>query len=206
MTLDDLLEEARRLARPCTWLVPAPAGRPVAVWSDSGAHDGHLLSIDAACLPDAALGEGLLSVYRGDEAATVEFRPGARLAAGRSDGTALHAFPRSSLPPPDALFRFGSARLHDWLRGHGWEPDWGYNGNFGQPAAAAYERAFQGQYPLYAGGAHAVLGGWHLPWPDGDRGQRLEARLLLTTFEDAEPWVEVWHDADGGLRAMERTT
>ena len=44
---------------------------------------------------------------------------------------------------------------------------------------------------------HAVLGGWHFPWPDGDWGELVERPLLAWTFEDSEPWVEVWGDGKG---------
>jgi hypothetical protein len=51
--------------------------------------------------------------------------------------------------------------------------------------------------PFYSGSAHAVLGGWHVPWPDGDWDELAERPLLVWTLEDSEPWVEVWADGKG---------
>jgi hypothetical protein len=51
-----------------------------------------------------------------------------------------------------------------------------------------------------------VLGGWHMLWPEDDRFDRGDNELLLWTFEDAEPWVEVWLTAQGELVVQERIT
>jgi hypothetical protein len=46
--------------------------------------------------------------------------------------------------------------------------------------------------PFYSGGAYAVLGGWHFPWPDGDWEDLVTCRLLAWTFAGSEPWLEAW--------------
>jgi hypothetical protein len=56
-----------------------------------------------------------------------------------------------------------------------------------------------------AGGAYATLGGWHFPWPDGDSEDLLKCKLLVWTFEECEPWIEVWRDAEK-YRVIERIT
>jgi len=118
----------------------------------------------------------------------------------------LYAHAARSLPPIDAVFRFGSAAVQQWLREHNWQSDWGYNSNFADPAPAdEYERLYQSRCPLYAGGSFAVLGGWHFPWPDGDWAELLVQTLLVWTFEESEPWVEVWSGTEG-LRVKQRLT
>ena len=110
------------------------------------------------------------------------------------------------MPPIDEVFRFGSPEVQWWLASIGWGRDWGYNGNFpDRDIADGYERAYQDQLLLYSGGAHAVLGGWPMSWPDGNRDELLESRLIVWTFEDSEPWVEVWEN-QGRFRVIQRIT
>src|SRR6185436_5587440 len=116
------------------------------------------------------------------------------------------ATPARSLPPIDAVFRFGSAAVHEWLRSIGWDPEWEYNDNFpDRDVVDAYIRTYMDQLPFYSGGTHAVLGGWHFPWPDGDWSELLNSQLLVWTFEGGEPWLECWA-SEGRLRAIERIT
>lgn len=134
----------------------------------------------------------------------VESSPGAL--PEHTDGTKLYAELSRSLPPLDAIFRFGSAEVHRWLAELGWSPDSGYNDNFkGKEVARSYEKIYQNELPLYSGGAHAVIGGWHLPWPDGDWDELVDKSLVLWTFEDSEPWVEVWQE-ESGFRVIPRIT
>jgi hypothetical protein len=111
------------------------------------------------------------------------------------------------LPPIEAIFRFGSESVQQWLRDHNWQPGWGYNDNFGDPAPAKeYERLYQSECPLYSSdGVFAMLGGWHFPWPDGDWQDLLDQSLLVWTFKESEPWVEVWNTAQG-FRVIQRIT
>ena len=79
-------------------------------------------------------------------------------------GTKLYPHEAGSLPPVDAVFRYGSSAVQEWLRSEEWQPDWGYNENFRDTEPVEeYERVFQAQSPLHAGGEHALLGGWHFP-------------------------------------------
>jgi hypothetical protein len=87
-----------------------------------------------------------------------------------------------------------------------WQPDWGWNDNFKDPdPVLKYDSLVQSELPLYSGGAHAVLGGWHFPWPDGDWEELIDHPLLVWTFEDSEPWVEVWGNEDG-FKVLQRIT
>jgi hypothetical protein len=203
MTGSELIAEAERLARPCVLLRDkGTPDRLAAVWGGPGlvaAPEGsfrHWLTFDCRFLPDGVgPPTGCLSVYtdeeQGESGAAVLDREGQLIA--KRGNTKLYAREARSLPPLDAVFRFGSPAVHQWLRSWGWEPDWGYNSNFKDPEPALqYERLYQSECPLYAGGAYAVLGGWHFPWPDGDWEVLLERPLLIWTFAGSEPWVEVW--------------
>jgi hypothetical protein len=92
------------------------------------------------------------------------------------------------------------------LRANNWQPDWGYNDNFRDKSPAeTYERAYQNQLPLFNGSAHAVLGGWHMAWPEGDWNELADKRLIVWTFAESEPWVEVWED-ESRFRVIQRIT
>ena len=74
-----------------------------------------------------------------------------------------------SLPPIEAVFRFGSAAIDTYLGAHGWQRDWGFNSNFKGTAAHDYEREWMAQCPLYTG-VVAVAGGWNMPLPTTTNG------------------------------------
>lgn len=212
MTGGELIAEAERLARPCVLLRKAGlkdrlsaiwgSDRLAAVWGGTGlapAPDDsfrHWLTVDCRFLPAGhGPAAGCLSIYSdGEDCETgiAVHDPVGKLTANHG-GAKLYAQTARSLPPVDAVFRFGSPAVHQWLRSNEWQTDWGYNGNFKDPRPVEeYERLYQAECPLYAGGSHAVLGGWHFPWPDGDWKQWLDRPLLVWTFEESEPWVEVW--------------
>ncbi|MDF3083080.1 hypothetical protein [Burkholderia sola] len=181
MTSDDFLNEARRLARPCRQYRFAADGEPVT---------GYWHGVDDGALCISIERDGVwLNVYLDDggtggrvETSTHPVRSDRPLC--RSDAL--------SLPPVDAVFRFGSAAIGAYLDAHGWQRDWGFNGNFKGAAAHDYEREWMAQCPLYADGVVAVAGGWHMPWPDDDWNEPIDVELVLWTFEESEPWVEVF--------------
>jgi hypothetical protein len=215
MTGSELIAEAERLTRNCVLLQgKGPKDRLAAVWGGPGlvpAPEGsfrHWLTIDCRFLPDGlGLSAGCLSIYTDEEdgeSGAAVFDGKGKLTVARKS-TALYAHEARSLPPVDAVFRLGSPAVHEWLRSKGWQPEWGYNGNFKDPKPVdEYQRLYQSECPLYAGGAYAVLGGWHFPWPDGDWEELLDRPLLVWTFEESEPWVEVWGGA--GLEVKQRIT
>jgi hypothetical protein len=211
-----LISEAERISRPCVLLCEeGPQDRLAALWGGPGVVPApdtlsrHWITVDCRFLPvGLGLSAGCLSIYtcgQDEEIGLAVHDPAAKLGVGRG-AVKLFAHQRRSLPPIDAVFRFGSPVVQGWLRSHGWEPDWGYNSNFKDPRPAEhYERAYQAECPLYSGGAHAVLGGWHFPWPDGDWEELLGRPLLVWTFADSEPWLEVW-GGDGDFQVMQRIT
>lgn len=201
MTDIDLRSEGQRLARPCTYLV-ASGHDHAAVWGGTGVAPSpgpqfrHWVTVDARFLP-ARFEAGCVSVFSNEEdgeSGAVVFTPGARLSSSM-DGTPLFAKAAKSLPPLQGLLPFASAGLCTWLADNGWDSESGDDPRFTElECAREYEAAYQAQLPLYSGGAHAVIGGWHFPWPDGDWADLAARRLLLWTFEDSEPWVEAWTD------------
>lgn len=218
MHIDQLLAEARHIARICTLLVPQPNSEPIAaIWGGPGIvmpphrSERHRITIDCRFLPlDIPNLTGCISIYDGQDDATlhpISYDPTCTLPAASDAGIMLYPQRATSLPPIEALFRFGSTAIQDWLRANRWQRDWEYNDNFPDRAIAnAYNRIYQDQNPLYTGIAFAVLGGWHFPWPDGDWDEHLDQQLIVWTFEDAEPWIEVWRDVHGAFHLIERIT
>ena len=42
-------------------------------------------------------------------------------------------------------------------------------------------------------GAYAIVGGWHLMWPEDDFYIPRELTFVMLTLHDAEPWYSVWY-------------
>jgi hypothetical protein len=59
---------------------------------------------------------------------------------------------------------------------------------------------------MYWDRAYATLGGWHFPWPDDDWRDLVDNTLLVQTYMDSEPWIEVWQEPSGELKVIERIT
>jgi hypothetical protein len=196
----DLRAEAEALKRPCVYLVDA-GEEYAAVWGGAavvpspGREYRHWISIDTRFMFPSR--RGCLSVFANEEdckSGAVRFEADALLPSS-SARKRLFARPSASLPPIDAVFRFGSPDVRAWLQALGWDPMVEYTDNFPDPEPVkAYEADYQAQLPLYSGGAHAVIGGWHFPWPDGDWADLIDCNLLVWTFEDCEPWIEAWSD------------
>jgi hypothetical protein len=216
MTGNQLIEEGNRIARPCVHLVAQDSGggNLAGVWKGPGivpAPAGayrHWLSVNCGFLPGQLSDlKGCLSIYTNEDdcgTGTVAFSA-SRSVAVEEGGVPLFARPTSSLPPIEAIFKFGSTSVQQWLAANQWQPDWGYNPNFADAKTAElYVRTYQKLTPLYSGGAHAILGGWHFPWPDDDWDQLIDQILVAWTLHDSEPWVEVWYD--GSFRVKERIT
>jgi hypothetical protein len=221
MTAEQLIAEGERLSRPCIYLRPFSDGRETAgIWGGTGIvpvlDDSyrHWLTLSSNILPDG-FGDlsGCLSVYVAEDAenGTVAVDETASLPTDMTEGTLLFGYTGISYPPIDAVFRFGSPNVHEWLQSNGWQLDWPYNSNFkGREVVEAYENYIQRRNPLFApdsmGGIYAMVGGWHEPWPEGDWEDLLRNRLLLFTYQDAEPFIEVWRDESGSFQVIQRIT
>ncbi|MBN3734678.1 hypothetical protein G3N98_27640 [Burkholderia sp. Tr-20390] len=181
MTLEDFLIEARRLARPSRQYRFAEDGEPVT---------GYWHGVEAGALCVSVERDGTwLNVYLDADGASGRVETAAQ--PDRSERPLCRS-DAISLPPIEAVFRFGSAAIDTYLGAHGWQRDWGFNSNFKGTAAHDYEREWMAQCPLYTGGVVAVAGGWNMPWPDDD--ERVDLDLVLWTFEESEPWIEVFSD------------
>lgn len=214
MTGDELIAEGLRLARPCIYLRKT-GDDFAALWGGEGivpCGQGpfrHWLSISSRFIPGSE-GErsGCLSIYTNeDDCVTgIVALDEHRELPGASDELRLYAHPATSMPPLEAVFKLGSPEVLGWLAANNWEPEWGYNDNFPDRSPVdVYERAYQAQLPLFDDSAHAVLGGWHMPWPEGDWDELLNEKLVVWTFADSEPWVEVWRDGVN-FRVIQRIT
>jgi hypothetical protein len=215
MTGAALIAEGQRLAHPCVHL--CPEGEPsnfAAVWrgrSQVPAPDGdfeHWLTIDCRFLPPGVgPTSGCLSIYTDnkDRFGTAVHDGSARLEQTRQ-GRPLYAHPTTSLPPLEAVFRYGSSAVSAWLARLGWQPEWGWNGNFPDAEVAdAYTEAQRVNMPLDGEMVFAVLGGWHVPWPDGDWLELVDRPLVVFTLAEAEPWVEVFNMGDS-FRVLQRVS
>ena len=204
MEPSELEQEAERLTRPCAYL--RPTGETyAAVWTGSPANEFEFI-FSSTCLPSPGWRrQGTFRLTSGGTEAAITFAEGAGLPA-EPKGLKLYGVPARSLPPVDAIFALGLDRFQRWLRSLDWPPGEPYNSNFPhRDVVEVYERRYMDQLPFYSGGAHAVLGGWHFPWPDGDWAELVVSQLLAWTFEGGEPWFEAWA-AGEALRVLQRIT
>ena len=213
MNGDALIAESRRLARPCVHL--RPDGEPhaaAAIWRGEGLVPPpgvgyeHWLTIDCRFLPAAAgPPSGCLSVYTEDRDrhGAVTHDPAAALSLSRG-GRLLYAHPAESLPPLEAVFLRGSPAVAEWLASLSWPAECGWNGNFPDAVVAdAYFAAQQDNLPMGGESVFAVLGGWPVPWPDGDWSELADLPLVVFTLAESEPWVEAFRVGDG-FRVIQR--
>lgn len=183
MTSEEFLAEANRLAKPSRQYRFASHGEPVTGYWHGVKPGGLCASIER---------EGKwLNVYLNEdnESGKVEVAD-----QPTSSGRPLCREDAKSLPPVDAVFRFGSSAVERYLEAYGWKRDWEFNANFKGAVVHGYEREWAKQCPLYSGKVVAVEGGWNVPWPEGDWEDLLGLDLVLWTFEESEPWVEVFYD------------
>lgn len=184
----------------------------------------HRISVDCDWLERNGFGvRGCLSVY---ELSACEFvavnDPDATFVP--VDGEPLYGIEEISPPEEDAL----NASLTAEERTHlGYDTETGYARLGTQYAAEA-----QAGCPIFRSDLVAVLGGWHISWPEGPPRLPLLAhinercdraggpgcldpaetypidpyRLVLWTLRDAEPWVEVLVGPDGDLHTLSHVT
>lgn len=214
MTSEQLIEEGRRLQRPCVFLRPQGNGPVAAVWyeidDDEIESTGHRcwLTVDARHIPGLPPSvTGYISVFTDDEeceGGRVEISPSWPARAG----TKLYAHPASVLPPADAVFARGSEAVDEWILSQGWERSDRDLYRFKDAAIVReYERVWEREFPIYfESDIYAVLGGWHCPMPDDDWHDLLDEQLMVFTIRDSEPWVEAWRTRTGEYRVIQRIT
>jgi hypothetical protein len=187
----------------------------VGVWGGMGwnQQDGdrrHWLTVDLSHHPNYSL-VGYLSIYERKVWKPTWFRIEYIGITTRSfdeiQGKLLYGYQADILPPVHALYRFGSASVRQWLTDMDWYSSHGTYGNHdAKPIIDFYERKLAENMPFFLSGIHASLGGWSLPWTDDDWDDLQEHQYILCTYENAEPWVEVWKRPDGTFYEIERIT
>lgn len=202
MDAAQLIAEGLRLARPSLVLRTGPRReRPVGFWRGDGvvplSGGKHWVSVDCSWLAQQGFPVGgCLSLYEQDVLRFVAVMDAtATMPATNGESIPLFGQEEPSIPPCEALDVCGSDLARDWFAAGG-----------GAPIGEAYDREYQRRCPLWRDDVVAVLGGWHTFWPDSDDYKAQPGRLVLWTFRDAEPWVEVWTDESGSLRAVPRIT
>ena len=207
MTIEELIAEGEALARPSLLLVDEPnENGVVAFWGGAGRVElpagyefytrdaRHWITFDCAWL--ARYGRcqaGHIVVYEqqsGGEPQGNTFYFPTSLRDVEVDGAPLYGVEAPSFPPFQAVCLYGSERVKFWLTSLGLERH-DYETATGD-LLRQYEQEWLRRTPWLSGKYAGVLGGWHLQWPDDDFYLPLEAKLLLWTFRDSEPWVEVW--------------
>jgi hypothetical protein len=212
MTSAQLIEEGRKLQRPCIFLRPQGTGPVAAIWhqrDDEVETTGHCwLTVDARHIPGLSPAlTGFIRIFTDDEkcqGGRVEVAP----SWPKHAGTELYAHPASVLPPIDAVFARGSEAVGEWIGSHGWERTDRYNSNFKDAALVReYERVWMCEFPLYSDSdVYAMLGGWHWPCADGDWHDLIDEHLMVLTVRDSEPWVEAWRTRAGQFKIIQRIT
>ena len=211
MTVEELIAEGRRLQRRTILLTPDGSGDPAARWYghdyDEEPPDGHRcwISVNATMIPSFD-GRGWLSIFTDDESCQGG-RVDASPAPYKPEGVRLYPKEIAVLPTIDAVIARGSPAVERWLAENKWQRDWRYNSNFGDRAMVEkYEAVERQENPLYWKDAYATLGGWHMGWPDDDWHDLLDAKLLVHTYMDSEPWVEAWQLPSGEMKVIQRIT
>jgi hypothetical protein len=219
MTPEGLIAEGRRLQRRTILLSPTASGVRAAIWyprdPDYDPDDDEplcWLSVEAKFIPSFDR-QGWLSIFTDD---SMESDGGGRVEVSASpykaDGVSLFAEEITVLPPLDAVLARASPAVDAWLK----ENDWGHhrdrNRKFEKhPFVEAYEAIMVRENQLYAkrsdhSNVYATLGGWHTSWPEGDWHDLLDAKLLVHTYEEAEPWIEAWQMPTGEFKVIQRIT
>lgn len=212
MSFAHLVAEGRRLQRPTAVLFADGSSSPAARWYERDEAESKAtgvrcwMTVDSRRIPGMPEGtEGYLTLSgeANDLGAWVEFST----TWPRRQGTALYAYSAAVLPPLDAVFARGSATVGRWIEDNGGDRRDRYFGKIAwDPAVAAYESLEQSEHPIYGDSdAYAILGGWHLRFPDDDWHDLIDEHLMMFTLRDSEPWIEVWRTA-AGIRAIQRVT
>lgn len=208
-------EECQRLSRPRLNLRRRrKPGDVVGIWGGSGClppppgNWKHRITVSCDWLHRNGFDlSGFLAVYenRDDDTSfrSIPFRERFRavqadepaIALSGTDGIDLVGTEDVALPPVEALEVYGSAEMRRLL--------------LPSLDQATLLDTYEERCPLHYAdkeGIYALLGGWHVPWPENDAYDDEPGRLVLWTFKDAEPWLEVWQRPSGLLEVVPRIT
>lgn len=222
-----LVVESKDLALPCFDLVPAGKGdRVVAHWGGRRSDlsetfpsfvtalksQRHLLSVELDLFEQLDLpvrrpiALSVVTTATDDERVDSRTVSGSRLSdANFEESLPLTCKAAVSLPPLEALVLYGGPGVQEWLSAQGIRR-WEYS-DVGAEIRDTYEEHFNPQFPLCAEQPPvARIGGWHALWPDDDFYLPREMRLLVWTFQDAEPWYEAFLSPIGNIVLKSRIT
>lgn len=217
MTIDDLIAQAKLLARPCVLLSEAGEGEVAGYWGGERSDFPntvppsatalrsyrHVVTVDAAWLDKVgvngvtgSIGLSVVEAVDGRTSTRV-LRSPTPFAEIECDGLPLFAAREESLPPFAAICLYGDDSVAAWLASLGLERHQ-YIEATGEPQAEAYEDFHVERSHLARDDIDAVIGGWHELWAEDDFYLPLEMRLALLTLRDAEPWYEMMRSAGHG--------
>ena len=225
--MDLPIKESEALSLPCFDLVPAKPGEPVVAYWGGRRSDlpeefpefvtqlksqAHFLSVDQALFDQLGLkGRGplalsMITTIEDDERLDhVNVSTGKISEVGFEDSVALTSTPAISLPPLEALLLYGGPAIQEWLSSQGLEC-WQYE-DVAPEFRDQYREHFDPQSPLFMEHPpYARIGGWHIPWADDDFYIPREMRLMVWTFQDSEPWYEVFLSPLGNYVIKSRIT
>lgn len=211
--MDVLLKESEALSLPCFDLVPAEKGdRVLAYWRGRRSdlperfpkgvkafeYQKHLLSVDQELFDQLGLqGRGPLALSMFTTTEDDEKLCNVNVSTANlsevvfEDAVPLTAKPATSLPPLEALLLYGGAPVQEWLSSRGLQR-WNYS-DVATDVRDFYLKHFNPHLPLFLEQPpFARIGGWHVLWPDDYFYIPREMRLMVWTFQDAEPWYEVF--------------
>lgn len=209
-----LQDEALRLSKPCMFLQQSDVSDATCgIWGGNGVVPApsrlwrHVCSVNCDWFGTVGIPlRGWLSVYVSDKSSAVRaFCDEHRTFTPTQSDIRLTGVPRLSMPPMQAICHFGGSNVDEWLRKRGLDRR-DYDAFDLPELDENYTKNWQKTCPLYGDEADIVLGGWHLQWPDGKRYDKRPGTLCLTTFRDAEPWIEVWCESSGKLKCFARVT
>ena len=211
--MEQLLKEAEALSLPCYDLVPAERGdRVVAHWGGKRSDlpeklpvfvkaytaQRHFLSVEQELFSQLGLrGRGPLALVMATTDEEDEVLQNVNVSTDKlgdvtfEDSVPLTARTMKSLPPLEALLLYGGSGVEKWLASHKLQR-WEYS-DVAADVHDGYLQHFNAQLPLcMEQPPFARIGGWHVTWPEDYFYTPREMRLMVWTFQDAEPWYEVF--------------
>jgi hypothetical protein len=206
MTLEELIEEGERLSKPSLLLVDSIEQSGIAGYWHGGEPltDGTArrlwLTLDCTWLSrhGSRLRDGVMCIYEhisksGEQQGRVTYTPNQNLSTLTVEGLPLYGIEAESFPPIQAVCLYGSEHVEQWVESLGLSRR-DYDAVEQTPLGEAYQNIWLARSPLGNNKESivAVMGGWHMLWPDDDFYMPPEINLIVWTFRNAEPYIEVW--------------
>ncbi len=211
MNIDALIKEGEKLSRPCVVLREGLLNEQTAgFWGGASFPSSvaeHWISIDCSWLKYIGVNiSGSLSVFHDSETDKwfVSNDPKISFRDKVLNGIPLNGFIAASFPPLEALCLYGGDEIEKWIQSLG-KLQTDFDELHDSEIGKAYNREFQRRCPLYTGQADAVIGGWHMMWPESNSYDEHGSQIYIWTFRDAEPWLEIWNQ-NNKLMVIDRTT